>query len=69
MSLPLLADQIYMQVKGRAMNDLFIFKFTLKHDAGRVALQVYARDIADAVKQVLTVEKAPERAILKIERK
>jgi len=50
-------------------NDLFIFEFTLKHDAGKIALQVYAANIADAVKQVLTVEKAPERAILKIERK
>ena len=50
-------------------NDLFIFEFTLKHDAGKVAIQVYAKTIDAAVKQVLSVERAPERAILKIERK
>jgi len=50
------------------MSHPFIFQVTLRHDAGRVCIQVYAHDIKSAIEQVLNVEKAPERAILSIER-
>ena len=50
------------------MNRPFIFQITLSHDAGRVSLQVYAHTIQEAIRQVLTVERAPERSILSIER-
>jgi hypothetical protein len=50
------------------MTHPFIFQITLSHDAGRVSLQVYAHTIEEAIRQVLTVERAPERSILSIER-
>lgn len=50
------------------MKHPFIFQVTLRHDAGRICIQVYAHDIQSAIDQVLKVEKAPERSILSIER-
>lgn len=47
---------------------MFIFKITMKHDAGKINIEVAALTIAGAIQQVLTAERAPERAILNIKR-
>lgn len=47
---------------------MFIFKITMKHDAGKINIEVAALTIAGAIQQVLTAERAPERAILSIKR-
>jgi hypothetical protein len=47
---------------------MFVFKITMKHDAGKIDIEVTALTIAGAIQQVLAAERAPERAILNIKR-
>jgi hypothetical protein len=43
------------------------YRITLTHDAGRVRITTTASSIAAAIHIVLTAERAPESAIVKIE--
>jgi hypothetical protein len=47
---------------------MFVFKITMKHDAGKIDIEVTAFTITGAIQQVLAAERAPERAILNIKR-
>jgi hypothetical protein len=43
------------------------YKYTLKHDNGKIAFIICATDLANATSLICKVENCPERAILKIE--
>ena len=42
------------------------YTITLKHDNGKVKLNINAASISDAIKAVLTIEGAPECAIVNV---
>ena len=48
--------------------EMFKFQITMKHDQGEVKITTWASSIQGAVQQVLTAERAPERAIINIRR-
>ena len=48
--------------------EMFKFQITMKRDQGHVKITTWASSIQGAVQQVLTAERAPERAIINIRR-
>jgi hypothetical protein len=44
------------------------YKITLQSDTGRHAITINAGSLADAISAILAMQRAPERAIRKIER-
>ena len=50
------------------MIEMFMFKVTVKHDAGKTKITTAAQSIASVVSIIMASERCPERSILKIER-